>query len=170
MNKILLVKHSRRFASVFLKGTLNPWISLLEKRRGILHLLLKSGEISKPLLIGLRSFHRSFRVGVRTLPSCASQSLHAFKFMITLVAFCIVQCVKPMGKEHSHDVGPDSSHASSPTLYFGDVPTMELYIAPFIWIMDFFNCACSKKDNNFKNPFGLWPNVDSHSHHYTMEH
>jgi hypothetical protein len=92
-----------------------------------------------------------------------------FKFMITLVACCMVQWVKPMSKEHSHDVGPDSSLASSPALYFGDVSTVGLYIAPFIWIMNFLIVLVQRRDNNFKNPLWSWPNVDSHSHHYTME-
>jgi hypothetical protein len=67
----------------------------------------------------------------------------------------MVQWVKPMSKEHSHDVGPDSSYPSSPALYFGDVPNVGLSIAPFIWIMNFLIMLVQRRDNNFKNPFGL---------------
>lgn len=92
---------------------------------------------------------------MRTLPSCASQSMHVFKFMITLVACCIVQWVKPMGKEHSHDVGPNSSHALSSALLFWGCPHRGALHCTFYLDHELFHCACSKKDNNFKNPFGL---------------
>jgi hypothetical protein len=81
----------------------------------------------------------------------------------------MTQWVKPMSKEHSHDVGPNSSLASSPALYFGNVPTMGLYIAPFIWIMNFLIVFVQRRDNNFKNPFGLGQMLIP-THHYTMEH